>query len=126
MAFLHTKTKKRWLKWLSWLVMVCLVVPLIKLFAFFKVRKILAKKSETHEEWLAAYLRLEYGEDTADSASIKASDLTYLGCFGQDGRSVHYWQYPTSGKPAYVTVIMGESGDEASMTDELPIGDRLS
>jgi hypothetical protein len=126
MAFLHPKTKKCWQKWFWRLAMSCLVVPLVKLFAFFKVRHIRSKKSESHEEWLAAYLRLEYGEDEADPASIKASDLIYIGCFNVNGNLVHYWQYPTSDKPAYATITVSESGEAASMTDEPPIGEQLS
>jgi hypothetical protein len=124
MAFLHPKTKKRWLKWFFWLVMVCLIVPFVKLIAFFKVRYIRAKKSESREEWLAAYLRLEYGEVEADPTSIKASDLTYLGCFNLNGDLVHYWQYPTSGEPAYATITISEAGETASMTDAPPTGEQ--
>jgi hypothetical protein len=126
MAFLHPKTKKCWLNRFFWLVMVCLVVPLVKLVAFFKVRHIRSKKSESREERLVAYLRLEYGEDEADPASIKVSDLTYIGCFNVNGSSVYYWQYPTSDKPAYATITISEAGEAASMTDEPPIGERLS
>jgi len=126
MALLHPKTKKRWLKWLSRLAMVFLVVPLVKLIAYFKVRHIRSSKSETCEERLAAYLRLEYGEAVADPASLKASDLKYLGRFNVDGWPTDYWEYPTSDKPAYATITINEDGEMLSMTDDPPTGERLS
>jgi hypothetical protein len=125
-ALLHPKTRKRWVNWLSRLVMVCLVVPLVKLIAFFKVMHIRVSKSKTREEWVAEYLRLEYGEDATDPASLKASDLTYLGRFEVKGYVTDYWQYPTSDNiPAYATMTLHNGTTALSMTDEPPTGEQL-
>lgn len=82
-------------------------------------------KFKTPEENVAAYLQLEYGEDAEDPASLQVSDLTYLGRFNVDGRPTDYWQYPTSGKPAYATMTIREGSTALSMTDEPPTGERL-
>lgn len=83
-------------------------------------------KLKTPEESVAAYLRLEYGEDAEDPASLQASDLTYLGRFNVDGHPTDYWQYPTSDKPAYATMAVWKDSSVLSMTDEPPSGERLS
>lgn len=83
-------------------------------------------KLKTPEEWVAEYLRLEYGEDAEDPDSLQASDLTYLGRFQVDGYPTDYWQYPTSEEPAYATMTMREGGTALSMTDTPPTGERLS
>jgi hypothetical protein len=126
MALLQPKAKKRWLKRLFWLAMMCFVVPLIKLIAFFKVRHMRAPEYKTREEWVADYLRLEYGEDADDPSSLKASDLKYLGRFDVNGSPTDYWEYPTSGKPAYATITMRADGEALSMTDDPPTGEQLS
>jgi hypothetical protein len=124
---MHPKTKKRWRQRVSWLAMVCFVVPLVKLMALFRVRHTLQQSFNTPEEWVANYLRLEYGEDATDPDSLQASDLSYLGRFEVNGCPTDYWQYPTSDKtPAYATMTMRDGTTELSMTDEPPTGERLS
>jgi len=127
MALLHPKTKKYWRGRLVKLLMLCFVVPFVKLITFFKVRRTLKQPFNTPEEWVAHYLRLEYGEDVSDPDSLKASDLTYLGRFNVNGQPTDYWQYPTSDNtPAYATMTHDERGTALSMTDEPPTGERLS
>lgn len=81
---------------------------------------------KTPEEWVAEYLRLEYGEDADDPDSLQASDLNYLGRFHVDGHPTDYWQYPTSDEPAYATMTMHDGSMALSMTDEPPTGEHLS
>jgi len=75
---------------------------------------------ETDEEWLADYLRLEYGEDESDPDSIKASDLTYVGEFVVDGVPTKYWSYPTSKEPGWVTIEEHGEQRSANMTSTAP------
>lgn len=65
---------------------------------------------DTYEEWLARYLRLEYGEDENDPQSLKASDLSYVGEFVIDGVPTKFWSYPTSGGPMWG--IIEEHGEQ--------------
>ena len=81
-------------------------------------------KLKTPEEWVAEYLRLEYGEDAEDPDSLQASDLTYLGRFNVDGYPTDYWQYQTSDQPAYATMTMRDGTATLSMTDDPPLGER--
>jgi len=126
MPILHPKVKKRWRNWLSRLLMVFLVVPLIKFIALLKLKFSNMRNPNTPEEQVAAYLRLEYGEDAEDPDSLQISDLTYLGRFNVDCYPTDYWQYPTSDQPAYATMTMRDGTTELSMTDEPPSGERLS
>lgn len=75
---------------------------------------------ESDEEWLADYLRLEYGEDINDAESIKASDLIYVGHFVIDGVATDYWSYPTSGEPSWAIIEKIDDRDCASMTSNPP------
>ncbi len=75
---------------------------------------------ETDEEWLADYLRLEYGEDVNDPDSVKASDLKYIGEFVIDGIVTEYWSYPTSGEPMWAIIQIIDDRDCASMTNIPP------
>ena len=75
---------------------------------------------DTDEEWMAEYLRLEYGEEKDDPNSLKSSDLVFVGTFVVDGIPTKYWSYPTSGEPMWGTIA--EDGDNAyaSMTSTPP------
>ena len=75
---------------------------------------------ESEEEWLADYLRLEYGEDKNDPKSIKSSDLKYIGEFIINGVITEYWSYPTSGEPMWATIEIIDDKDYASMTSVPP------
>jgi len=76
---------------------------------------------ESYQEWLAEYLRLEYGENKDDPDSIKSTDLKYIGEFVVNDVVTKYWSYPTSsGQPMWVTIEMLENGECAGMTDEAP------
>lgn len=126
MPVLHPKVKKRWRNWLSRLLMVFLVVPLIKFIALLRLKFSNMRISNTPEEQVVAYLRLEYGEVADDPDSLQVSDLTYLGRFSVDGYPTDYWQYPASDQPAYATMTMRDGTTALSMTDEPPSGERLS
>lgn len=76
---------------------------------------------ETDEEWVADYLRLEYGEDEHDPDAVKAEDIKHIGHFIINGVSTDYFTYPQSGDP-YMWVII-ETIDErdcVSMTSNPP------
>lgn len=74
----------------------------------------------TYKDWLADYLRLEYGENENDPDAIKASDLKYIGEYIVNGVLTKYWSYPTSVGSMWVTVECLENGECAGMTDEPP------
>lgn len=81
----------------------------------------------TPEEWVADYLRLEYGEDATEPDSLQAADLTYLGRFDVNGYATDYWQYFTSDNtPAFATMTIRDDTTALSMTDNPPTGKRLN
>ncbi|MBW0145870.1 hypothetical protein [Marinobacter arenosus] len=76
---------------------------------------------ETNEEWIADYLRLEYGEDTDDPDSVKAEDIKHIGHFIIDGVPTDYFTYPQSGTPYMWAIIETIDGrDCVSMTSVPP------
>ena len=76
--------------------------------------------SNTDEEWLADYLRLEYGEKETDPDSLKSSDLTFVGEFVVNGVTTRYWSYPTCGDPMWAIIEEYEEGRCAGITDKAP------
>lgn len=78
---------------------------------------------ETDEEWVADYLRLEYGEDINEPYSIKASDITHIGEFVIDGVVTDYFSYPQSGAPIMWAIIqIIDDRDCVGMTSNPPPG----
>lgn len=70
---------------------------------------------------LAAYLRLEFGED--DREGIQAADLKYVGA-RKDGRAqLHFWEYPSGSGKSWVTARVTESECALSTSLEGPNGE---
>ena len=76
--------------------------------------------SETDEEWLADYLRLEYGEDKSDPSSIKAKDLEYDGEYVIDSTPTKFWKYPTSKGHEWVVIQEYPEGRCADFVNSPP------
>ena len=78
---------------------------------------------ETDEEWIADYLRLEYGEEESDPESVKAKDIKHIGHFIVNGIPTDYFTFPQSGEPyMWATIETIDSRDCAGMTSTPPPG----
>lgn len=78
---------------------------------------------ETDEEWIADYLRLEYGEDESDPDALKAKDIQHLGNFIINGVPTDYFAFPQSEEPYMWAIIERIDGrDCAGMTSAPPPG----
>jgi hypothetical protein len=77
-------------------------------------------RKETDEEWLAEYLRLEYGESWFSFSSLKARHLKYLGEHTMDGIPTKYWSYPTSDGHSWVTIQEFGGENRCASTTEVP------
>ena len=78
---------------------------------------------ETSQEWIADYLRLEFGEDKSNSESVKAEDIKHLGNFIINGISTDYFTYPQSGEAyMWATIETLDGRDCAGMTSAPPPG----
>lgn len=75
---------------------------------------------ETDEQWLAEYLRLEYGESRFSPFSIKARHLEFLGEFIIDDVKTKYCSYPHTGEPSWVTIQELGAQRAADITDVPP------
>ena len=75
---------------------------------------------EPDEEWVADYLRLEFGEDPADPLSVKASDIVHLGEFLIEGVVTDYFMFPHDGEPLWVTIETIDGRDCAGTTTRPP------
>ncbi|NIB41475.1 hypothetical protein HBA55_17870 [Pseudomaricurvus alkylphenolicus] len=75
---------------------------------------------ETDEEWVADYLRLEYGEDIQDPDSVKASDIKHIGEFVINGVVTDYFSYPHSGEPSWAIIETIDDKDCVSITSNPP------
>ena len=77
--------------------------------------------NETDEEWIADYLRLEYGESIDDIDSIKAHDIKHIGHFIVNGIPTDYFTYPQSGSSyMWATIETIEERDCAGITSTPP------
>lgn len=75
---------------------------------------------EIDEEWLADYLRLEYGEDENDPDSVKAEHLVYEGQYLIKGIKTKYWKYPTSDGFSWVVIEEYENSRCANFSETPP------
>jgi hypothetical protein len=76
--------------------------------------------SESDEEWIADYLRLEFGEDVSDPKSVKASDIKHIGNFIINGIVTEYFSYPHSGDPSWVMIETIDERDCVATTNRPP------
>ncbi|WP_415894379.1 hypothetical protein ACMXYN_08440 [Neptuniibacter sp. PT8_73] len=76
---------------------------------------------ETDKQWIADYLRLEFGEDESDPDSVKAEEIKHIGHFIINGTPTDYFTFPQSGD-SYMWAIIEktEVGNCAGMTSTPP------
>jgi len=76
---------------------------------------------ETDEEWIANFIRVEYGQDIKTATSVKASDIKLLGEFIINDVVTDYFSYPHTGEPSWIIIeVIDDKEDCISITNTPP------